>query len=164
MCACWSRNGTRMTQIWRLRRIIIRTNLSNPIYPCSIIRTFPHLHIYTFAHLVYLSNVKQFLNRKLTVKQIFALILLPIAVMGTAYIFTTGDRPPAPLMIPAKRDSSGKMVAARDTSALGRLKAYVDSINSSDFLRGGSWSFYLADADSGKPVVAVDIDRGLMRS
>ncbi len=48
-----------------------------------------------------------------------------------------------------------------DTSAMGRLLNYVDSINNAEELFGGTWSYYLATCDSGKPICKVDIDHGL---
>ncbi len=54
-----------------------------------------------------------------------------------------------------------KNTSAPDTSALGMLNGYVDSLNSSGRLFGGSWSFYLTELNSGKPICSVNIDHGL---
>jgi serine-type D-Ala-D-Ala carboxypeptidase/endopeptidase (penicillin-binding protein 4) len=108
--------------------------------------------------------VKEFLDRKLTIKQVMSLVLLPVALVLTVWAFATGGPESVPLV---KADSVKDSVLQgpvekKDTSAMGRLLAYVDSVNSASELWGGSWSFYLADADSGKPVCAVEINRGLI--
>lgn len=61
------------------------------------------------------------------------------------------------------KDSAGNQVVSKDsdTSAMGMLLSYVDSINNAPQLFGGSWSFYLADADSGKPIVTINPDHGM---
>lgn len=108
--------------------------------------------------------MKHLLNKTLTVKQAAALVILPVAIMGTIWAFTTGGSPVKPeKKIAGKNDSViPEEATVTDTSAMGRLMAFVDSVNRSTGLFGGSWSFYLADADSGKPVCAIDIDRGLV--
>jgi D-alanyl-D-alanine carboxypeptidase/D-alanyl-D-alanine-endopeptidase (penicillin-binding protein 4) len=108
--------------------------------------------------------VKHFLNRTLTVKQILALIILPVALGVTTWAFSTAGNPAA---MPAAGPQGDSLplptaFAAPDTTPVGRLRAYVDSISSSAELQGGSWSFCLVDGDSGQPVCAVDVDRGLV--
>ena len=96
--------------------------------------------------------MKHLLNKTLTVKQAAALVILPVALMGTIWAFTTGGAPVKPEKKTASKTDSTVPVAGEeaDTSAMGRLMAFVDSVNRSAGLFGGSWSFYLADADSGK--------------
>lgn len=106
--------------------------------------------------------MKALLNKTLTVKQIIALIILPLAILGIIFVFSTGGNP-LPLLAKntTPQDSiTGKTIS--DTSALGQLNMYVDSITNADQLFGGSWSFYLTDADSGLSICQVDIDRGLV--
>lgn len=107
--------------------------------------------------------MKRLLDKTLTVKQAAALIILPAAIVGTVWAFSTGGKP----VIPQKKqavlnDSLPAEVAEKDTSAMGRLLAFIDSVNRSPEVRGGSLSFYLADADSGNAICAIDIDRGLV--
>lgn len=102
--------------------------------------------------------LKHLLNKKLSVKQILALIILPLAILGTTVIFSIGDTPIAAILKSKSADSVETKILA-DTSALGKLNAYVDSLNNSEQLFSGSWSFCLADADSGKNICAVNIDR-----
>jgi D-alanyl-D-alanine carboxypeptidase/D-alanyl-D-alanine-endopeptidase (penicillin-binding protein 4) len=61
------------------------------------------------------------------------------------------------------KDSAGIKVEVHelDTSAMGLLLNYVDSINNAPELFGGSWSFYLTDVDSGKPIVKINVDHGM---
>jgi D-alanyl-D-alanine carboxypeptidase/D-alanyl-D-alanine-endopeptidase (penicillin-binding protein 4) len=110
----------------------------------------------------YFYLVKHLLNKTLTVKQIAALIILPLAILGTTFAFMTGGDPIKPkIKTVSGKDSVVKEIAKLDTSAMGRLLNYVDSINNASQLFGGSWSFYLADVDSGKPLIKIDIDHGL---
>jgi D-alanyl-D-alanine carboxypeptidase/D-alanyl-D-alanine-endopeptidase (penicillin-binding protein 4) len=108
--------------------------------------------------------VKHLLNKTLTVKQIIALIILPVALLGSTWVFMSGGQPVA-TAVPkiVVKDSAGKQIAVKDldTSAMGMLLNYVDSINNAPQLFGGSWSFYLTDTDSGKPIVAINIDHGM---
>ncbi|HEU4717196.1 MAG TPA: D-alanyl-D-alanine carboxypeptidase/D-alanyl-D-alanine-endopeptidase, partial [Bacteroidia bacterium] len=73
---------------------------------------------------------------------------------------TGGDKAPSFIVKKEKDSMPAKEVVQADTTALGRLKAWVDSLNNAPEMDGGGWSFYLADADSGKPICAVDINRG----
>ena len=106
--------------------------------------------------------MKRILNKTLTVKQIGALIILPLAIVGSTLMFMNGGKP---VIIKSKitgKDSVVKKeVVEIDTSAMGRLNNYVDSINNASQLFGGSWSFYLTTCDSGKEICKVDIDHGL---
>lgn len=86
---------------------------------------------------------------------------MPIAILGTTIIFSIGDTPIAAIL-KNKTTDSVETKTLTDTSALGRLNAYVDSINTSDELFSGSWSFCLADADSGKNICAINIDRSMV--
>lgn len=107
--------------------------------------------------------MKRLLNKTLTVKQAAALVILPLAILGTIWAFSTTGKPALPVAQQTiVRDSVPEMKAVIDTSALGRLVAFIDSVNHSPEVRGGSLSFYLADADSGQPICALDIDRGLV--
>ena len=104
--------------------------------------------------------MKHFFNKTLKVKQIVALIIFPVAILATIFVFSTGGNP-LPLLTKKVNDSiSVKTVS--DTSALGQLNAYVDSLTNAKELFGGSWSFYLTDVDSGNVYSKVDINRGMM--
>lgn len=108
--------------------------------------------------------MKHLLNKTLTVKQIAALIVLPLAILMTVIVFSIGNNSG---VVAAKQESAIDSVASinplpSDTSALGKLYAYVDSLNKADQLFGGSWSFCLSDADSGKNMCSVNIDRGMV--
>lgn len=106
--------------------------------------------------------MKQLLNKTLTVKQIVALIILPLAIVGISWSFMTGNEPVSAKRKAALKDTTEKKnIVQVDTSAMGRLLNYVDSINNATQLFGGSWSFYLTDVDSGKTICKVDIDHGL---
>jgi D-alanyl-D-alanine carboxypeptidase/D-alanyl-D-alanine-endopeptidase (penicillin-binding protein 4) len=107
--------------------------------------------------------VKHLLSKTLSVRQIIAVILLPLAIIATTFAFMTGGQP-VPIgkkKVVLKDTVTKKETVQLDTSALGRLTAYVDSINNAPELFGGSWSFYLADVDSGKSICKVNIDHGL---
>lgn len=91
-------------------------------------------------------------------------MVIPAALVGTIWAFSTGGEK---VTLPGKKllasqDSIPVLADAKDTSALGRLLAYVDSINHSSELTGGSWSYYVTEAVTGKEICAVDIDRGLV--
>ena len=107
--------------------------------------------------------MKHLLNKTLSVKQILAIIILPLALIATTFTFMTGGKPiPVPVTNAITVDTTSKKpIVLTDTSALGRLKNYVDSINNAEQLFGGSWSYYLATCDSGKAICKVDIDHGL---
>ncbi len=63
----------------------------------------------------------------------------------------------------AAKDSAAQKIeiAELDTSAMGLLLNYVDSINNAPQLFGGSWSFYLTDVDSGNAIVKINNDHGM---
>ncbi|MBI3512446.1 MAG: D-alanyl-D-alanine carboxypeptidase/D-alanyl-D-alanine-endopeptidase [Bacteroidetes bacterium] len=108
--------------------------------------------------------MKRFLNKTLTVKQVAALFIIPLGIIGAMLSFSTNGTPPVKQKenkIIQKKDSTGKIVLV-DTSSLGRLKSFLDTMNNDPHMRGGGWSFYLADVDSEKPICAIDIDRGLL--
>jgi serine-type D-Ala-D-Ala carboxypeptidase/endopeptidase (penicillin-binding protein 4) len=106
--------------------------------------------------------VKKLLERTLTVKQVLAAIVIPIALITVTIVFSTGAEVKSDKIAIAGDSIQASSVLSSDTSAYARLKNYVDSLNGSKELFGGSWSFYLADADSGNSVCAVDIDRALV--
>jgi len=103
--------------------------------------------------------LKHLLNKTLTVKQLIALIILPLAILATIIVFSIGDTNVALLTKGSANDSTDVALAPADTKGLGKLLSYVDSLNNADQLFGGSWSFCLMDADSGKSMCNVNIDR-----
>lgn len=106
--------------------------------------------------------MKHLLNKTLTVKQILAVIILPVAILSTALVFSTGGEP---LPIANTKEVKDSIVSApvyTDTTTLKDLTGFVDSINNSDKLFAGSWSFYLCEADSGTAICDVNIDMGLV--
>ena len=108
--------------------------------------------------------MKQLLNKTLTVKQIAALVVLPLAVLMTVIVFSIGNNNDVTALknAPVKDSVVSLNPLPSDTTALGKLYSYVDSLNKADQLFGGSWSFCLADADSGKNMCGVNIDRGMV--
>ncbi len=106
--------------------------------------------------------MKHLLNKTLTVKQLIALIILPLAILATIIVFSIGDTNVALLTKGSANDSTDVALAPADTKGLGKLLSYVDSLNNADQLFGGSWSFCLMDADSGKSMCNVNIDRGMV--
>jgi D-alanyl-D-alanine carboxypeptidase/D-alanyl-D-alanine-endopeptidase (penicillin-binding protein 4) len=109
--------------------------------------------------------VKHLLNKTLTVKQIIALILLPIVVLGTSWAFMTNGEPVLEKNKKAVvKDSTGKIteVVQLDTSAMGMLLNYVDSLNNAPELFGGKWSYCLVPVDTGKPIVSINSDQGMV--
>jgi D-alanyl-D-alanine carboxypeptidase/D-alanyl-D-alanine-endopeptidase (penicillin-binding protein 4) len=142
----------------------------NPRHPCSI-NGNPHFPADKNLPSLTTDNrqpptlapVKHLLNKTLTVKQIIAIIFLPLAIIAIIFSFMTGGQPVKPIIKAlAKKDSvPAKEIVQTDTSAMGRLNMYVDSINNAEQLFGGTWSFYLATCDSGKPICQVDINHGL---
>jgi D-alanyl-D-alanine carboxypeptidase/D-alanyl-D-alanine-endopeptidase (penicillin-binding protein 4) len=105
--------------------------------------------------------VKHILNKSLTVKQIIALIILPLVVGFTIFKFATRGSPAVWWKKNTKKHIHVKKNTAPDTSAMGMLLSYVDSINSSKQLFGGNWSFYLTEVNSGNAICKVNIDHGL---
>ncbi|MGZ4034820.1 MAG: D-alanyl-D-alanine carboxypeptidase/D-alanyl-D-alanine endopeptidase [Bacteroidia bacterium] len=104
--------------------------------------------------------MKHFFNKTLKVKQVVALIIFPVAIVATIFVFSNGGNPV--LLLSKKTNDSTSVKPVSDTSALGQLNAYVDSLNNAKELFGGTWSFYLTDVDSGKAICNVDFDRGMM--
>ena len=103
--------------------------------------------------------MKHFLNKSLKVKQILALIILPLAILGTIIIFSIGDTPIAAILKNKTLNDSTLITPISDTTALRKLNGYVDSMNTADQLFSGSWSFCLADVDSIKNICSVNIDQ-----
>jgi D-alanyl-D-alanine carboxypeptidase/D-alanyl-D-alanine-endopeptidase (penicillin-binding protein 4) len=107
--------------------------------------------------------MKHHLNKKLTVRQVLVFILLPLALAAIAYKFIRNYNAAQPVIKTATKPEPVpvKKAPAIDTSAMGMLTSYVDSMNNAGQLFGGSWSFYLANVDDGKAICKVDIDHGL---
>ena len=106
--------------------------------------------------------MKQFLNRTLSVKQLLALILLPLAIFATIIVFSVGNNGVALLKKVDGKDSTVVETKLADSTGLGILLAYVDSLSNAEQMTGGSWSFCLMNADSGKSMCAVNTDRGMV--
>ncbi|MGZ4056860.1 MAG: hypothetical protein ACXVPM_18250, partial [Bacteroidia bacterium] len=85
--------------------------------------------------------MKHFFNKTLKVKQVVALIIFPVAIVATIFVFSNGGNPV--LLLSKKTNDSTSVKPVSDTSALGQLNAYVDSLNNAKELFGGTWSFYL---------------------
>lgn len=98
----------------------------------------------------------------MSVKQILALIILPLALLSTVLVFSTGGESLPTSEKKESKDSTITRLAVTDTTTLKDLNAFVDSINTSDQLFAGTWSFYLADADSGNAICNVNCDLGLV--
>lgn len=109
--------------------------------------------------------MKHLLNKTLTVKQVAAFAVLLIAVIGVTFVFTTGGED-APLKdkVAQKTDSvTNEPVAEQDTSALGRLLAFIDdSINAAPQLTGGRWSFYIGPVDADTALYEVNATSGMV--
>jgi serine-type D-Ala-D-Ala carboxypeptidase/endopeptidase (penicillin-binding protein 4) len=105
--------------------------------------------------------MKRLLNKSIPVKHAALLFLLPVATAGTLWTFSGNEEKPLTenIVVNSKGDTVVEKTE-RDTSALAHLLAYVDSINQSDSLIGGGWSFYLRAANDTTPIVSIDIDRG----
>ena len=86
--------------------------------------------------------------------------MLPLGIIGTIYIFSNAGEPALIKQIVKKQKDT--LVIEVDTSALGKLNAYVDSVNNSPQLFSGNWSFYLIDVDSGNVIADVNIDQNLV--
>ncbi len=108
--------------------------------------------------------MKHFLSKTLTVKQVAATAIIIVGVVGTTFMFMTGGDAikPAPKAIVVKGDTIQPISEEADTSAMGRLLAYVDSINSADQLRGGKWSFYLSPVNADSSLIAINETDGLV--
>ncbi len=61
-------------------------------------------------------------------------------------------------------DSAGNetLVIEIDTSAMGMLLNYVDSLNTAPELFGGKWSYCLVEVDSGKPIININSNDGMV--
>jgi D-alanyl-D-alanine carboxypeptidase/D-alanyl-D-alanine-endopeptidase (penicillin-binding protein 4) len=109
--------------------------------------------------------VKHVLNKTLTVKQVALVTILLLAVVAVAYAFSTGGEEfPTKDKVVADSDSTmQEVVVAKDTSAMGRLLAFInDSINSAPQLRGGRWSFYLGTVDSDTAIYETNSTSGMV--
>ncbi len=109
--------------------------------------------------------MKHLLNKKLHVKHVAAFIVLPLgaALVVLILLLKSGTNPAT---VQAKTAESKEVPPVKanpvhDTSALGLLNSYVDSLNTAGQLFGGSWSFYLTELNSGKAICSVNIDQGL---
>lgn len=112
--------------------------------------------------------MKHILNKTVKVKHIIVVIFLPLVLILVILNYITEKNAAQPKK--GVKDSihsaavSVKDIAPKntvDTSAMGTLLSYVDSINHAEQIFGGSWSFYLTDVDSGKAICKVNIDHGL---
>lgn len=90
------------------------------------------------------------------------MIIIPIAVIGTVFVFSIGDAPLSTIIKKPDGKDSVLTTYVSDTSALGRLQSYADSITNSPELFSGSWSFCLSYADSTKNLCEVNIDRSMV--
>lgn len=113
----------------------------------------------------YLYNVKQLLNKTLTVKQVGAVAVLLLAILAVTFVFMTGgESVPIKDKVTQERDSiPAEEIAETDTSAMGRLLAFIeDSINAASQLRGGRWSFYLGTVDADSAIYEVNSTTGMV--
>jgi serine-type D-Ala-D-Ala carboxypeptidase/endopeptidase (penicillin-binding protein 4) len=109
--------------------------------------------------------VKHILNKTLTVKQVGAVAVLLIAILAVTFVFMTGgeDVPLKDKVTQNVDSTQEEEVAEKDTSALGRLLAFIeDSINSADQLRGGTWSYYLGAVDADTAIYEWNSTTGLV--
>jgi len=113
--------------------------------------------------------MKTLLGKKLSVKQVIAIVVVTIGLstLSSLYViplFASNKTPAALLSLPEKTDSAQPDTAAApaDTSAFGKLKSAVDSITNAPELVGGSWSFCLATADSGKEIYSHNTRQALV--
>lgn len=120
---------------------------------------------YRLPPITYFYRVKHLLNKTLTVKQVSAFILVLIAIAATTFIFTTGGEE-KPIKDKVAHDSAATedvVETERDTSAMGRLLAFIDdSINTAPELRGGSWSFYLGAVNADTAIYEFNSTTGLV--
>ncbi len=70
-------------------------------------------------------------------------------------------------VVPTKKvvktmDSLVPEITALDTSPMGKLLSYVDSINTAKELRGGEWSFYLSAVNVDSAIVSVNETEGMV--
>ena len=109
--------------------------------------------------------MKHLLNKTLTVKQVAAVTILLLAVVAVAFAFSTGgeDLPLKDKVVADSDSTDQEVVAEKDTSAMGRLLAFInDSINSAPQLRGGRWSFYLGAVDADTAIYEVNSTSGMV--
>lgn len=93
-----------------------------------------------------------------------AAAILILGVVGTSFVFMTGGDAVAPKSgsVEMKTDSTVVASVETDTSAMGKLLSYVDSINTASELRGGAWSFYLSPVSSDSSIVAINETDGMV--
>lgn len=107
--------------------------------------------------------MKHLLNKTLTVKQVAAVFIIVAGILGTTLAFMTGGEPvPVKGKSVVKGDTIPEMLVENDTSAMGRLLTYVDSINTASELRGGAWSFYLSPVNTDSAIVAINETDGMV--
>jgi len=105
--------------------------------------------------------VKHILNKKLSVKHVILIIVLLLAAVFIVFKLVSSNSPSAKAKRIARKHSPKFQKGVLDTSAMGMLMGFVDTMNNAGQLYGGSWSFYLAEVGSGKAICKVDIDHGL---
>ncbi|GAB4136771.1 MAG: D-alanyl-D-alanine carboxypeptidase/D-alanyl-D-alanine-endopeptidase [Bacteroidia bacterium] len=114
----------------------------------------------------YIRLVKKLMNKTLTVKQVAALLLVFIGILATVFVFSVSSSvqtvdgsvsKPRQAII-----KSATYERPTDTTALGKLLAYVDSVSNAPELTGGTWAFYLCELDRDTPVCEVEPDLGLI--
>ena len=113
--------------------------------------------------------MKHILNKSVKVKHVLVVVFLPLLFTIVILTYITERNASVPLVKVAKESIPQKTIAVKDsvpkkavdTSAMGMLLGYVDSINHAEQIFGGNWSFYLTDVDSGKAICKINIDQGL---
>jgi len=107
--------------------------------------------------------VKKLLNKKLSIKQVLAIIVLLIGVFAVLFIFSNKGEPVLiPKIVQKIKKQDTVKVPVIDTSAFGRLKTYVDSINNAAQLYAGEWSFYLSETDSANVLFNINSNKVLV--
>lgn len=109
--------------------------------------------------------MKHILNKTLTVKQVAAAAVLLIAIIAVTFVFMTGgeDVPLKDKVTQNVDSTQDEQVAEKDSSAMGRLLAFIeDSINAASQLRGGTWSYYLGPVDADTAIYEVNSTTGLV--
>lgn len=113
--------------------------------------------------------MKHILNKTVKVKHVLVVVFLPILFVIAILTYITEKNASVPPVKVVKDSVSKKPLAVKDTlqkraidtSAMGLLTGYVDSISHAEQIFGGNWSFYLTDVDSGKTICKVNINQGL---
>lgn len=113
----------------------------------------------------YLCTVKHILNKTLTVKQVAAVSVLLVAILAVTFVFMTGgENVPLKDKVVQQDDSTAEeIVEAIDTSAMGRLLAFIeDSINAAPELRGGNWSYYIGPVNADTAIYEINSTTGMV--